>query len=184
MTEEWRDIQGYEGLYQVSNLGRVKSLAREMSESHKGTPYTRHYPERILSEGNDGAGYKLCWLSKNGKGKSIRVHRLVALAFIPNPNNLRYVNHRDENKANNNVENLEWCTPVYNANYGTAIERRVNVQIPKQNKSVYQLDMDGNVLEVFPSVKEASRITGVNNISAAARGLLKHSKGYKWMYVT
>lgn len=183
MTEEWRDIPGYEGLYQASNLGRVKSLARNMVEFHKATRYVRNYPERILSQGDDGNGYKLCWLSKGGKGKSIRTHRLIALAFLPNPNGFRYVNHKDENKSNNNVDNLEWCTPLCNANYGTAVERRVKVQIPKQNKAVYQMDMNGNILAVFPSVKEATRITGINNISAVACGVLRQSRGYKWMYV-
>ncbi len=184
MTEEWRDIQGYEGFYQVSNLGRVKSVARSLVEFHKGTQYTRSYPARILSQGNDGQGYKLCWLSKGGVGKSIRTHRLVALAFLPNPLGLRHINHKDENKSNNNVDNLEWCTPLYNSNYGTAIERRVKVQIPKQNKAVCQMDMNGNILALFPSVKEATRITGIFNISAVARGKLKSARGFKWRYMT
>ncbi len=205
MTEEWRDIPGYEGLYQASNLGRVKSLARNMVEFHKGTRYTRSYPERVLSQGNDGHGYKLCWLSRGGKGKSIRTHRLIALAFLPNPDGLRCINHKDENKSNNIVENLEWCTHLYNVNYGSANARRKaahaaryahkvrkNVKkhsvhkthkLPNNDKAVYQMDMNGNILASFPSVKEATRVTGVNNISAAARGILRQSKGYKWMYV-
>lgn len=137
MTEVWRDIPGYEGLYQVSNLGRVKSLARKMHEMQNGTP---------------------------------------------TPSNLPIINHKDENKGNNNVKNLEWCTQIYNANYGTAIKRRTETAISKQNKAVYQMNMNGEILAIFPSVKEATRVTGINNISAAARGILRQSKGYKWMY--
>ena len=113
MNEEWRDIKGYEGKYQVSSLGRVKSL----KDSHG------NYREKILSpkpKGKDYLGIQLC---KNGKYKPFYIHRLVALHFIPNPNNYKEVNHIDENKTNNCVTNLEWCTKKYNANYGTRTQR-------------------------------------------------------------
>lgn len=184
MTEEWRDIPGYEGLYQASNLGRVKSLARSMVESHKDTRYVRSYPERILSQGDDGNGYKLCWLSIGGKGKSIRTRRLIALAFLPNPSSLPEVNHKDRNRSNNCVENLEWCTRLYNCHYGGAITRMSARIIARQNKEICQMDMDGNILAIYPSVKEATRLTGIFNISAAARGKLKSARGFKWRYMT
>ena len=105
--EIWKDIPGYEGLYKVSNLGRIKSL---------GNGKTRK--ENILRLTKDKYGYLYITLSENGKLKKFKVHRLVAMAFIPNPNNYTQINHKDENRSNNRVENLEWCTQKYNNNYG------------------------------------------------------------------
>ena len=111
--EEWRDIKGYEGRYQVSNLGRVKSLKDRYG----------NYREKILNPRNSIQGYLDISLYKNGVSKRFKVHRLVAEAFISNINNYSQVNHKDENKQNNRVENLEWCTSKYNANYGTRNKR-------------------------------------------------------------
>lgn len=105
----WRDIEGFEGLYQVSNTGQIRSL--------------RFGKTKILKVMADNRGYKSLSLYKNGKGKTYRVHRLVAQAFIPNPNNLPEVNHKDENKANNHVSNLEWISHKDNVNYGTRNKR-------------------------------------------------------------
>ena len=116
MTEEWRPIVGYEGLYEVSNTGQVKSFDRYVKYSngrihlHKG---------KVLSPIKDRDGYLQVNLCYSGRINSIKVHRLVAQAFIPNPDNLPQVNHKDENKTNNCVENLEWCDSKYNNNYGT-----------------------------------------------------------------
>lgn len=103
--EDWKDIKGYEGEYQISSCGRVRSLKTN----------------RVLKlyEGD----YSRVCLCKNGVKKTWKVHRLVADAFIPNPDNLPEINHKDENKYNNCVENLEWCSKVYNNNYGTKTER-------------------------------------------------------------
>ena len=104
--EEWRDIKGYEGKYKISSYGKVKSL--------------KYKDEKLLRPSYDKDGYKQVILYNNGKGKKWFIHRLVAIHFLPNPNNLPQVNHKDEDKANNAVENLEWCTCKYNINYGTA----------------------------------------------------------------
>lgn len=111
IIEEWKDIKGYENKYQISNLGRVKAL-----------DYRRTGKEQIISIKNN-KGYSEVALWKDSKRKMFMVHRLVAQAFIPNPNNLPQVNHKDENKTNNIVENLEWCTQSYNNSYGTRLER-------------------------------------------------------------
>ena len=112
MKEEWRDIKGYEGKYQISNLGRVKSLN-----------YKHTKKEKILSNVPDTEGYLLVSLYKSGKKKPFRIHKLVAIHFIPNPNNLPEINHKDEDKTNNGVSNLEWCSIEYNLNYGTRNKR-------------------------------------------------------------
>ena len=112
MEEIWKDIINYEGKYEVSNLGRVRSL------SYNGTGEIK-----LLKPGTNKRGYKRVGLCKNGKTKHYYVHRLVAITFIPNPDDLSIVNHKDENPANNNVNNLEWCTSEYNNNYGTRNER-------------------------------------------------------------
>ena len=115
MREEWKDIKGYEGKYQVSNLGRVYSF----------------YKKNCLKPGKCKDGYLIVRLYKNGKGKPFYIHKLVALHFIPNPNNFPQINHRDENKSNNCVSNLEWCTRKYNMNYGTITQR-----VSESNKGI------------------------------------------------
>jgi hypothetical protein len=129
MEEIWKDIKGYEGYYQVSNLGRVKSVARVIQRKSK--PYT--VKEKILKARPDKDGYKYLVLCVNCKTKTTSIHRLVAQAFIPNPDNLPCINHKDENPANNNVENLEWCTYSYNNTYNDLAHRRMkNVDYAKR----------------------------------------------------
>lgn len=108
MEEIWKPVPEYNGNYEASNLGRIRSSKTK----------------RILRQANHRQGYKLVRLYKNGKGTTKTVHRIIASAFIENPENLTEVNHKDENKSNNSAENLEWCSRIYNANYGTGIERR------------------------------------------------------------
>ena len=120
MTEEiWRPVVGYEGLYEVSSLGRVRSLDRYV----KSKSYRLH-KGKILSPAKDTTGYLKVVLSCNGKSKTIKVHRLVAIAFLYNPDNLPEVNHLDEDKTNNRVDNLEFCNRKYNCNYGSRNIRR------------------------------------------------------------
>lgn len=114
MQEVWKDIDGYEGKYQVSNLGRVKSLN-----------YNRTGEEKLLKPLENKCGYVRVVLYKDRRAKNYLIHRLVAETFIPNPNNYPIINHKDENKQNNKVKNLEWCTYEYNNTYGSTIERAV-----------------------------------------------------------
>ena len=120
MQEIWKDIEGYEGCYQVSNLGRVKSLDRNV----KGNKSNYIRTGKILSPKTHRNGYLVVGLCTDRKIKMYYIHRLVAQAFLPNLDRLPQVNHKDENKTNNNVENLEWCSAEYNTNYGTANDRR------------------------------------------------------------
>lgn len=119
MIEEWKDIVGYENLYQVSNLGNVRSLDRTIIRSH-GEKLTVH--GKILKP-MISRGYCYVRLNNCGNWKDKQIHRLVAQAFIPNPDNLPEINHKDEIKINNYVENLEWCTREYNVNYGNRSEK-------------------------------------------------------------
>ena len=176
--EEWRTIEGYEGKYQVSNLGKVKSL-----KDRYGNPR-----EKILHQGKNSNGYLLVVLYKEGKLKHYLVHRLVANAFIPNPNNYPYVNHKDENPSNNCVDNLEWCDAKYNINYGTCINRRVSSTdykaiADKKSKKVFQYDKQGNLIKIWASTRECGRNGFAHNhVSDCCRGKLKTYRGFKWSY--
>lgn len=129
IKEIWKDVTGYEGRYQVSNFGNVKRLSYSYIDSW-GTGRFRIKPEQLIpSQVNKKSGYKMLDLRLNNQRKRVYVHRLVAQAFIPNPNNLPQVNHKDENKLNNHVDNLEWCTHAYNQRYGTKSVRMRSTRI-------------------------------------------------------
>ena len=180
-NEIWKDIKGYEGLYQVSNLGRVKSLY-----VHNGTN------ERILKQDTEKFGYKRVLLYKGKNHKKYKVHRLVAEAFIPKPMGKNIVNHKDEDKSNNVVSNLEWCTQKYNINYGTRTKRAINnpnyikgvlKNKKRLSKKVYQYDIRNNLLKVWSSTKECDNSGYISsNVSRCCTGKLKTYKGYKWRY--
>ena len=154
--EEWRDIKGYEGYYQISNFGRVKSLSRDVGSN-------RCKKETIMKTSLDKDGYENLVLRKNGKQRHFRVNRLVAEAFLENPNNYPQVNHKDEDKTNNNVNNLEWCSAKYNVNYGSRTE--------KASKKV----ICATTGKIFKSIAEASKYYNLkgNHISACCKGKLK-----------
>ena len=175
MIEEiWKDIEGYEGLYQVSSEGRIKSLSRLTSNGRK-------IAEKILKPSNNGWGYLQVILCKDGKHINHRIHRLVAQAFIPNPENKPEVNHIDENKENNNVDNLEWVTSKENSNHGTHKERVAKAQ----SKPVMGISLDGKSYLYFNSTMDAGRLGGFKQsaISACCRGERKTHKGYTWRFV-
>ena len=182
-NEIWKDVKGYEGLYQVSNLGRIKSSKRKV---HAGRNRTRWQYERIMSNyRTNGNGYKIVGLNKEGKSKNKYIHRLVAETFLENPNNYKYINHKDENKANNCVSNLEFCTAQYNCTYNNLHKRNgLKNRNNKYSKKIYQLDDENNIINKFPSISEASRQLNVSYqaISDCLRGIQKHSAGYKWEY--
>lgn len=175
--EEWKPIEGYEGLYEVSNMGRVKSLKRTVWDSRG---YYKTVPERIMKPKKTDKGYLTVNLSKEGKNKWCYVHRLAGQAFIPNPDNLPLINHKDENPKNNNVDNLEWCTQKYNINYGTH-NKRMAEKLSKPIIAIHKIN--GLILE-FPSIMEASRQLGINNgnICACLKGRRKSHGGFYWMY--
>lgn len=177
MEEIWKPIAGYEGSYEVSSLGRVRSLDRKVS-LYNGGSYIRKGALMVLRTNYDG--YLDVNLSKDGASRKRIVHRLVAEAFIENPDNLPEVNHKDEDKKNNSVENLEWCSREYNMNYGTARVRATKaISIP-----VRQYTRDGELVAEYPSGREAGRRTGITEqcISLCCLGRRNHAGGFIWEY--
>lgn len=137
--------------------------------------------DRYLKQYDNGFGYKYVMLVINGKYKQHKVHRLVAETFIPNPKNKPFINHKDCNRSNNNVLNLEWCTQKENINYA----QRVNSSFNDRNKTVNQYDKNNNLLNTYKSISEASRQTGITiaSISYSANGKRKTGGGYIWHFV-
>lgn len=174
MEEMWKRIEGYEQ-YEVSNLGRIKSFKQN---STKGE----------ISLGNrDKKGYLTKTLySGDGSKKTFKVHRLVAEAFLPNPDDLPQVNHKDENKTNNEIHNLEWCDAKYNLSYGTRTDRarKTNMCCSSTSKKVFSVDKDGAV-ERFNSIGSAERATGLShsNIVRALKERALTCGGRKWYYI-
>ena len=171
MKEVWKDIPNYEGLYQVSNLGRVKSF-------RKSTKFGSQ-PEYILKPNLANNGYMQVTLYNNAKRHKFLVHRLVAIVFLPNPDNLPQINHKDEDRQNNEVSNLEWCTAEYNNAYGTAKIRAIDTI----SKPVEQLTYDGKVIAIYRSARIASEILGIKKPSITNAICKKYqSNGYYWRY--
>lgn len=195
MEEIWKDIKDYEGFYQVSNLGNVKSLERKVNSKIKNNNFVIK-KEKILSKTKLNNGYEQVHLSKEGITRKKQVHRLVAEAFIPNPDNLPQINHKDEDKTNNSVfmnddgsidsdkSNLEWCTAKHNVNHGTGHYRSCITRRKCCTKEVFQFALDGSFIQSFYSCSEASRKTGINLscISSAAKHVSYTAGSYLWSY--
>lgn len=185
MEETWKDIEGYEGLYQVSTTGKVRSLN-----------YRRSGESKLLKQDVSHRGYKRVYLAKDGKNKHHLVHRLVAMTFIPNPDDLPIVNHKDEDPSNNNVKNLEWCTHEYNLNYGTR-NKRVGKKTKERmigkkgkdaprSKPILMYDKEGNFIRRFNCIADANEYfgkdRGCSSITMCLRGENKSAYGYIFTY--
>lgn len=181
---KWKDIVGYENEYQINQFGEIRTL----KDSPKLKKYDVLKPQ--ISKRN---GYVYQMLYKNGKEKLLRVHRLVAMAFLPNPNNLPQVNHKDGNKQNNSVYNLEWCEQSDNMKHAY----KNGLQIPSENqrkaiintnklkqKKVCQIK-DGEIINTFSGISEASRQTkiSISCISRCCNLKRKSTNGYEWRFL-
>lgn len=182
-NEEWRPVKEYEGLYEVSSLGRVRRVNKHGAHTY------------VLRQVIRPNGYLYVHLSKDGVARSVSVHRLVAEGFINNDTNLPMVNHKDEVKTNNTVDNLEWASAKYNTSYGSTIARRVashdySSQGLKQRKPIIQQDLDGNIIKIWPSVKEIheglgysiSAIRGACARKGSRSSQLGITHGCRWSY--
>lgn len=178
MIEIWKDVPNYENLYKVSTLGKVFSYNKN---------------REIYQV--DNHGYKNVVLCKDGKKRSFGVHRLVALAFIPNPNNLLYINHKDENRANNIVSNLEWCSADYNNHYGNRTLKQIRSNTGRSTKRIGQYTLENILIREWRNAREASEnlhinqstiINACNGSGSTKKGkfyINKTAKGFIWKYI-
>ena len=183
MQEEiWKDIKGYEGYYQVSNYGRVKSLDRIISSSTSNTFYKKGQLIKLRNK----KGYYNVSLSKNNKSRHFIVNKLVATAFIDNPNNYNQTNHKDENPLNNYIENLEWCNSQYNNTYGTKLERVKKTMIARNlkmaQKVILQFDLNENFIREWDSASQIHKAYGYNIGFIGRCCKIKNSTGYNYIW--
>lgn len=176
MKEIWRHIKGYNGLYMVSNFGRVKTL-------HTNDSYP-HNKDGILQNNISSNGYCMVALCKKGKVKRVLVHRLVAEAFIPNPKGLPVINHKDENKLNNKVYNLEWVSQKQNLLHSNVLKKMKSAAIKKQQKPVLMYDRNGKFVREFESATIAAQAIGSYQqlVSLCCYGKQKYTKGYSFKF--
>ena len=181
MEEEeiWKPVVGYKGLYSVSSLGRVRSEDRYVYHSQG---YIRFCKGVYLKEQLDKDGYLRVWLYKDGKSRKRPIHRLVAEAFIPNPDNLPMINHKSEIRTQNNVENLEYCDAKYNSNYGNCLERRGK----SRSRQVNQYTLEGKFVQTFDSINDAANHIKVNPsmISMVLHGRYQTTKGFIFRFAS
>lgn len=195
-TEIWKPVVGYEDLYEVSNLGQIRSLGNTRGPSRFKGKIT------ILRTEASWVGHLRVQLRKDGKSKHYYVHRIVAAAFLPNPDKLPIINHKDCNPKNNNVDNLEWCTQKYNANYAGAKEKKAasfkrsningchskkgletknRLKVGSYQKPVHQVDPNtGEILNTFRCIRDAERAFNTKHVSAVVNGRRPKAKGYFW----
>jgi hypothetical protein len=184
--ENWKDIIGYEGSYQISDIGNVRSISRAINDNGG-----KKYIDGMILKLIPTNGYLRVALSKNSKHRKFSVHRLVAIHFIANDENKRCVNHKDSVRSNNHVSNLEWCTHSENTEHAVSKGRMVGnrnegLKNEKNVKSrrVLQISKQGVLIGEFPSLQEVNRLHGFHhaNVGACARGELKTAYGFKWQY--
>lgn len=169
-TEEevWKDVPGYEGYYQASDLGRIRGVTRFVPAGNT----KRKIKGKVISQFENNQGYYRVGLNKNGKTQHKYVHRLVGETFLPNPNRYPTINHKDENPKNNRADNLEWCTQEYNNLYTKEVYGK---------KPVVGQNIETGKIIKFESIQAAAR-AGYYNISSVLKGNRNHSKGYAWTY--
>lgn len=181
MKEIWKDVDGYEGYYQVSNFGMVRSVDRivEIVSDHKISK--QFVAGRVLKISTSNSGYCLVTLCKGNKTRHFLVHRLVAYAFIDKPTNKHWINHIDNNPKNNMVSNLEWCTPKENSCHASTIG-----VLGAPQKQVWQIALDGQKIRLWDSATEAANFFGKykrkSDISACCRNVRRTAFGYKWEF--
>lgn len=165
--EEWKDIPKFEGLYQASNLGKIKSLPKLINNRFKDISKA----EKILKPSKAKNGYLRVVLVKNGTKKYMSVHRLIAITFLPNYFGLEQVNHKNKNKEDNRIENLEWCTNKYNTRYSVA-------------KKIEQYDLDGKYIKTWNCIRDVENELGIknNNLNHCLKNKNKTAGGYIWRY--
>lgn len=173
MNEVWKDISGYDGLYQVSSFGRFRSLDTILKMKNG---IDRFHEGHVIQPYVANDGYLMINLTKDSVRRSYKAHRIVAEAFIANPFKRPFVNHKNENKQDNRVENLEWCTNKYNIRYGTTQKKRIE----KIGWKVRQFSADGTYIQTFISMRAASRILKIpmNGIYDNCNGKTKSYKGF------
>lgn len=180
MKEIWKPIKDYEGLYEISNFGNVKILARNYTRYNYLTKrYNIIKVKEKITQGTINGGYRRICLTKNKVEKNKHIHKLVAEAFIPNPNNYSYVNHIDGNKQNNYIDNLEWCTLYQNNTHAYKTGLRKSTDITP----ILQYDLEGNFIREYKSINEASKEANldIRHISRNINGIGKQIGGYKFV---
>lgn len=184
MKEIWKPIDGFEGLYEVSNMGNIKRLQKTITDKYRN----RNVKEKIMTPRKSKDYLTIC-LHRDDDSKECRIHRLVAQAFIPNPENKPQVNHKDGNKQNNCVDNLEWNTQSENMKHAYKLGLKKSSTKGKfgtlnaTSKKVGQYDLNGKFIKEWDCIQEVKRKLGLNsgNISSCCHGKRNHVGGYKWV---